>query len=52
LFFLIFSKPNIDRFQQAVSASIINNSAVGNYFPPKRGAKDKSTEGAYNLVNL
>jgi hypothetical protein len=34
LFFLIFSKPNIDRFQQAVPASIIKGtvSRDGNFF--------------------
>jgi hypothetical protein len=35
-------KPNIDRPQEAVSASMNHNSTVGNY-QPKRRAKDKSS---------
>jgi hypothetical protein len=42
LLFLLFSKPNIDRPQQAVSAAIIQNSAIyWKLFPQHRVAKDK-----------
>jgi hypothetical protein len=42
LHFLLFSKPNIDRSQQAVSAIIIQNSAAENIPERTKGPKTRA----------
>ncbi len=39
---LLLSKPNIDRPQQAVSAAIIQNSAIANFSPKTEWPKTKA----------
>jgi hypothetical protein len=56
LVFLLCSKSNIDRSQQGVSASIIHNSAVGNYNPPppppQKGQKTKADSDTLEPIYL